>query len=105
MQPPTAPNWITELAEQERQRRKDHQITRAAAMEFRERLSTQVTSDLQVYFREFPHESQNIQRETESGDAVITRTRDEESVYEGVLCQIRSKIELRKMVIECRFPH
>jgi hypothetical protein len=63
------------------------------------------TSDLQTYFREFPQEVQNIQRETEAGDAIITRTRDEESVYEGLRCEVRSKIELRRMVVECRFPH
>jgi hypothetical protein len=99
------PNWIAELAAQERERRKDHQIARAAAGEFQEALSAQIFSDLSAYFREFPQERPNIQDANEPGVSIITRSRDEDTVYDGAPCQVRFSIDVRRMEIQCSFPH
>lgn len=105
METPADPNWITELASQERERRKDYQIARTAATEFQQLLSNQIFSDLHAYYREFPQEAPYIHHANEPGTSIITRLRDENSEYVGVPCQVRFSIEVRQMVVECRFPH
>src|SRR5579863_1644159 len=102
---PTVPEWIADLANQERERRKDHQIVVAAERVFQESLGLQVSSDLEWYYKEFPKERESIHWETGAGITVITRVRDESSLYEGTPCQARSRIQSIKMVLECRFPH
>ena len=58
MQSPTEPSWIAELANQERERRKEHQIVRIAAGEFRELLSEQIMSDLYTYLHCCPRQTE-----------------------------------------------
>jgi hypothetical protein len=104
MHSPTPPNWIKELASQERERREDHDIARAALGEFQELLGEQVAFDIEAYSREFPGERANIQWETNQGISLITRTRDEGSEYTGLPCQVQCRIAVGKMVVECSFP-
>ncbi len=101
---PTIPDWITDLANQERERRKTIQMMRGPANEFQKSLYVQVTIDLNAYFKEFPNERDNIQQSVESGLAVITRLRSESAEY-GYLCQVRSGIVLRNLVVQCMFSH
>jgi hypothetical protein len=97
-------DWIAELAAQERERRKTLKIARGAAVEFGKVLAKQIFSDLHAYFKEFPQEHPNITQEPEPGVSVITRTRDEDTVYEGVPVQVRFNIDVCEMKIECSFP-
>ena len=96
-------SWIAELASQERERRKKHQIVREGAGEFRQALSEQINSDLQAYSREFPEEAQYIQIGSELGPSTITRLRDHESEYGGDPCIVTFSIEVTEMVVECNF--
>jgi hypothetical protein len=102
---PTLPNWIAELANRERERRADYKITREAIREFQTSFGDQVGYDIEAYFREFPSERGNIQRESEAGVYLITRTRDEGSIYTGLACQVRTSISVHEMLVECSFPH
>jgi hypothetical protein len=77
---PSAPQWIKELAEEERKRREAIEINLEQLKEFRNRLAVQVARDKEAYFGEFPKERDNIlESSTESGFHVIARIRSESS--------------------------
>jgi len=102
---PAKPQWISELAQLERQRRETYKITRAAATEFQKLLGAQVQYDLMSYFREFPTEAGNVDSRNEPGATIIERGKDDSSIYEGLACSVVSRLDVNDLRLDCVFTH
>jgi hypothetical protein len=96
-------HWVTELAQQERERRNQYPIVRQACGTFQKILTEQLRSDFAVYCAEFPEESANVRiKYNESDHTVITMDNGDPEVSP---CQVRFTIMVHEMRLLCQFSH
>jgi hypothetical protein len=100
----SAPEWISDLAEQERERRSRRAIALEAINEFRALFSEQIESDLEAYFKEFPDEYENIALGQDRPFSYVERMKCDDCKYD-FLCQARTKISVDSMTVYCEFSH
>lgn len=98
------PEWLSKMADRERQRREDASIIRSAATDFQRVIATQIHNDLAAYRELFPEEAPFIVIDNPgTGCSVIKRTRDATSLYTGVLPTVETHIEVRELLLVCKF--